>query len=190
MNGRLIVFEGLDCSGKTSTIEEIIRTNSNYVYNKGVGSNTFLGRNALRFPCTFSFFSELIYNMLFRVKPLLEAGKTVLQDRYDISISSYLPLADKWYNQAFIKFFERFLIKPDAVVYLYLPLEERVKRLERKGGKYEKMLLRNPELVEQRERRYANWYDGFDGPKIKINTLENDLEETARIARGFIEASC
>lgn len=155
VNGKLIVCEGLDCTGKTTAINKILeQKNEQFVYSKGIGSNTFIGKISRKFPSTFLFFIELIYHLTTKIEPSLKQGKIILQDRYNLSITSYVPLTNKWYNQLVIKTFKRFILKPDAIVYFYLPVEEHIKRLKQKGAKYELMLANNPNLIIQRKKEY------------------------------------
>jgi len=59
--GKLIVFEGLDCSGKTTAINNLLKQNNkNFIYNKGIGTKTRLGKICGRFPCTLLFSIELL----------------------------------------------------------------------------------------------------------------------------------
>ncbi|MDP2926248.1 MAG: AAA family ATPase [Nanoarchaeota archaeon] len=186
--GLLVVCEGLDCSGKTTTIKKLMKNNNGgFIYSKGIGSDSWIGRTSSNHPSTFSLFIELVYNTFARIRPGLRKGKIVLQDRYDISITSFVPLTDRWYNQLFINLFKPFIEKPDAVIYFHLPLEERVKRLYEKGTPYEISLAKNPSQILAREREYEIWFNNFRGPKIRINTYQNDIEKTSRITKKFIE---
>ncbi len=186
MRGKLIVCEGLDCSGKTTAIEGIINSNSRYVYSKGIGSDSNFGRIARRFPSTLIFLSELVYNVYIHIIPNLKEGKAVLQDRYDISVASFIPKANRLYNQLLIRAAGLLIPKPNAIVYFHLPLEERLKRLKQKGKKYELMLVEHPEIITLREREYEKWYDRFEGPKIRIDTGRNNIQQTARTLKKFI----
>lgn len=186
MKGKLIVCEGLDCTGKTTAVEKVINSNPQYVYSKGIGSNTFIGKVSRRFPSTLLFFVELTYFVITKIKPNLKKGKIILQDRYDISITSYIPLTNKSYNKLLIKIFKKFIIKPYAIVYFYLPLNEHIKRLKQKGAKYELILANNPNLIFPRKKEYLKWYEQFKGPKIKINTEKNNADQTAEKVWYFI----
>lgn len=188
MRGKLIVCEGLDCSGKTTAIEEVIKSNPEWVYSKGIGSKSRIGRFARRFPSTLMFLSELVYNIRTNIIPNLNKGNRVLQDRYDVSITSFVPSTERWYNQLLINFSRPLIPKPDAIVYFHLPLEERIDRLRQKGTKYELMLADNPGIITLREKGYEEWYKGFDGPKIRIDTEENNITETAGILEGFVKS--
>ncbi|MFA5019749.1 MAG: hypothetical protein WC533_01480 [Candidatus Pacearchaeota archaeon] len=187
MSGKLIVCEGLDCSGKTTAIEKVINSNPEYVYSKGIGSNSRFGRTARRFPSTFMFLSELIYNTYTRILPNLREDKTVLQDRYDVSVTSFVPNTNRRYNQLLIHVAKLLIPEPDAIVYFHLPLEERIKRLKQKGKKYELMLAENPDRIILREKEYEKWYNQFNGPKTRIDTARNNIEQTVIILEDFIK---
>jgi thymidylate kinase len=187
MSGKLIVCEGLDCSGKTTAIEGVINLNPEYVYSKGIGSDSRLGRVARRFPSTFMFLSELIYNAYVHILPSLREDKIVLQDRYDVSVASFVPNTNRWYNQFLIHAARLLIPEPDAIVYFHLPLEERIKRLKHKGKKYELMLAEHPEIITLREKEYEKWYDQFNGPKTRIDTEINSIKQTARILEDFVQ---
>lgn len=186
MNRKLIVCEGLDCSGKTTAIEEIINSKPEYVYSKGIGSNSSFGRTARRFPSTFMFLSEFVYNIYTCTIPNLRKNKIVLQDRYDVSVTSFVPNTNKWYNQLLIHAVRLVIPEPNAIVYFHLPLKERIKRLRKKGKKYELILAENPDMIILREREYEKWYDQFNGPKIRIDTEKNNIKQTAKILEDFV----
>ena len=194
MKGLLIVFEGLDCSGKTTAINKIIKNNNIYsnnkklIYSKGIGSNILIGKISRKIHTTLIFFIELTYFIYTKIKPNIKKGKIILQDRYDISITSYIPLTNKSYNKFIIMIFKYFIIRPDAIVYFHLPLKERIKRLKEKGTMYELMLANNPQLINLREEKYIEWYNYFNGPKIKINTKENNISQTVKILENFIKS--
>jgi thymidylate kinase len=189
MKGKLVICEGLDCSGKTTAIEKITDSDSKYTYSKGIGSNSWFGKIARRLPSTFMFLFELIYNIHTHILPNLKKGKIIMQDRYEISITSFVPNVNKWHNQLLIQIAKPLIVKPHAIVYFYLPLEERIKRLRQKGKKYEIILAANPDMIILREKEYEKWYNHFDGPKIKINTWSNNIAQTARILENFVNST-
>jgi len=188
MSGKLIVCEGLDCSGKTTAIDEVINSNSEYVYSKGIGSNSRFGRTARRFPSTFMFLSELVYNTHTHILPSLREDKTILQDRYDVSVASFVPNTNRWYNQLLIHATRLLIPEPDAIVYFHLPLEGRIKRLRQKGKKYELILAENPDMITLREKEYEKWYEHFSGPKTRIDTEKNNIQQTARLLEDFVQS--
>jgi len=180
MKGKFIVCEGLDGAGKTTTIKKAMKKlNKNYVYNKGLKSNTLMGKLAPKIPSTFTFLLELLNNTIRKIKPALKSNKIVLQDRYDLSVLSCVPYVDKFYNKLFINFFKRFLLKPDILIYFTVSENERIKRLKQNKNKYHAKLIKNPKLIKLREKRYSEFYKNFKGAKYKIDTTKKDVKEAA-----------
>jgi len=189
--GLFIVCEGLDGAGKTTTIREMLKSggkdNNKFVYSKGLGSDSLIGRISRRFPLTFMFMLELIYVVFRSIKPNLRKGNIIIQDRYDISILSYAPKVKRRHNQILTRIMRNLLAKPDALVYFHVSLKERLKRLNKsRHNKYHNILLMNPQLIIEREKEYLNLYNQFAGDKIKINTTNKSAKEAARILRRFI----
>jgi len=199
MKGKIIVCEGLDCSGKTTAINQVLNFKTkinlkaqtepkpNLIYSKGIGADSNFGRLARRFPSTFIFLLELLFNIYTRIISNLRKGNIVLQDRYNISILSFIPNTTRWYNRLLIFLVKPFIPKPNAIVYFHLPIKHRIKRLKEKAKKYELMLVRNPRLITLREKEYLKWYNQFKGPKIKINTEDNNIRETSQLLYDFIQ---
>lgn len=189
MKSLFIVFEGLDGSGKTTIIKELLkRENKQFVYSKGVRSKLITGKILRKFSFTWLFMLDLIYLTYKFISPNLRKGKIILQDRYLPSIISYIPISKRRYNRFIILFLSKFLKKPDAIVYFHLPLEERIKRLKQKGKKYELILAGNPEIITLREKEYKRWYDQFNGPKVRIDTQKNNIKQTTRTLEEFVES--
>lgn len=179
-SGRLLVFEGLDGSGKTTLIKRLLEKNPEYVYSKAVASDTIFGKFARRHPSVITFMIDIVLLNLFKINPLLNGGKTILQDRYDLSVISF-PGAERWYNQIAITLLKPLIKKPDCVAYLTVSDEERIKRLRKDSeNPYHKYLIENPGAIQERERRYLELYDKFDGDKEIISTdspLEKIIED-------------
>ena len=189
--GLLIVCEGLDGAGKTTTIEKLLeneKENNNFVYSKGIGSSTFMGKLSRKFPSTFLFLLELIYNQYKIIKPNLKDKKVILQDRYDFSVLSY-PTADRFYNRTIAKILSPLIIKPNVLVYFDVSLEERIKRLKESSyNKYHSLLSKNPQLITSRESKYLDFYNKFNRKKTKIDTTNLTPEQSAKLLKQFILA--
>ncbi len=184
--GKLIVCEGLDCSGKTTTIKEVLKEHPEWVYSKGMGSDTPMGKFSRKFPSTLTFLVELLYVQQSQVLPNLKQGKIVLQDRHELSISSYVPSTQHWHNRKLIGEFHPWIVPPDALVYFTVPLEERVRRLREKGTKYEMQMAENQELIALREAEYARGYEEFKGLKLRLDTGKYGIRETAERLEEFV----
>lgn len=184
--GKLIACEGLDCSGKTTAIQEVLKEHPEWVYSKGMGSDTLMGRLSRKFPSTLTFLVELLYVQQSHTLPSLEQGRIVLQDRHELSISSYVPLTGRWHNRTLIEAFHPLIVPPDALIYFTVPLEERIRRLKEKGTRYEMLLAEAPELITLREAEYVRGYEEFKGFKTRIDTGEYGIKETAERLGEFV----
>jgi len=189
MKNRYFVFEGIDCSGKTTAINRVIKKlgKEDYAYVKGIGSNSLLGKIAKKVHSTSIFCLELIFNYLLRVRPIIKKGKCVLQDRNIISITSYLSKNKRYKKRYILRLAKKLTLNPDAIIYLHLPLYERINRLKNKGGYYESFLSKNPRIISEREVEYNKWYLGFNGPKIEIDTEKNNISQTVDKIVTFIK---
>lgn len=186
--GIFIVSEGLDCSGKTTSIKAAIGIiGEKAAYSKGLCSGTFAGRMASRFPSTFLFLIEQIYLTYFVIKPKLRKGKIVLQDRYFISIASHLPSAAKLHNRLLIKAAKPFLLAPDILVHFNVSEKERIKRLKQNPYRHHAELIEKPWLIALREEAYKRHYRGFNGRKAVIDTTNNSREESGEALSSLLK---
>ena len=137
-----IVFEGICCSGKTTTTkllsERIKELGYETVYNHGAMTYTDLGKKFKKnlgkkdMPITVSyFFTDLIINTKNIIKPYLTKKNTiVLQDRYFDAITTYIKAYGDYiktdYNiydipKAFVE--NDILIEPSLSVFCIPPFE-------------------------------------------------------------------
>lgn len=105
-----IVFEGICCSGKTTTCkllsEKITKLGYNVVYNHGAMTYTEIGKKFKKIlgikdmPISVSYFlTDLIINTQEVIKPILSDSNTiVLQDRYYDAITTYINAYGKYSN--------------------------------------------------------------------------------------------
>ena len=185
MNGTFIVFEGQDRSGKSTCIENVLEKMPYVVYGKGLNSDTIVGRFAKKHPSTLCYLTEIAYLTYTHIIPNLIKGKTVLQDRYEYSVISFVPSVDKWYNKLLVKAFKPFLLKPDKILYFTCQPYERVNRLRQAADNpAHQYLLEHPELIEMREHRYKELmkYDNYS----VIDTTSLTLEQTCETAQRII----
>lgn len=182
--GLFIVCEGLDGAGKTTTIKGFIRKSKltkDYFYSKGLKSDTFIGRFAGKYPSTLTFFLELAYITNMIIKPKLKGSKIVLQDRYNISLLSFIPAAEKWYSRLASFMIKPYIIKPDLLVYFAVEKEIRIERLKRSmDNKYHATLVNHPGLIDLREKKYLELYMNHDGKKALIETSNKSIDTVAR----------
>jgi len=180
MKGKFIVCEGLDCAGKTTTIKKAMECLEDTVYLKGLGSNTRVGQYAKRHPSTLNFLIELLYVTYKRIIPALRFGKTVIQDRYDISIITY-PDATKWYNKLIIKLIKPLLKEPDLLVYFTVSEDVRRERLIASSyNKYHSLLLEKDNL-NCREKLYDDYINQYENRKCFIDTTHSSIENSMKL---------
>ena len=194
--GILIIFEGGDCTGKTTYANglfEVLKTKYGVCYSKGIGSKTLLGKLARKHPSTLLFCLELAFITLFKIKPNLKRGKIILQDRYNPTIASHLPSIDKKINQLLIKAFNPIFKKPDLIIYFTVSPKQQIARLKEtmESNKYHKVLVENPELIRLRERKYRELLFPHQNRLIHIDTSNTDIEKEvsylAELINNFIE---
>lgn len=182
MRGLFVVCEGMDCSGKTTSIRMAIGIiGNNAVYSKGLCSETFAGRITSRFPSTIAFLLEQVYLTYFVIKPQLRKGRIVLQDRYLASVASHLPTAGRAYNRLLIRMLGRLMLRPGILVYFTVSEKERIKRLKDKPSNHHAELIEKPWLIALRESAYDRYYKAFGGKKGKIDTTGKAIEESGRV---------
>lgn len=181
MKGLFIVCEGLDGAGKTTTIREAMKKLDNgFVYSKGLKSDTIMGKIAPKIPSTFTFLLELIYNTHKKIKPALIGKKIILQDRYSLSVLSFVPNVSLFHNRLLIKALQRFLLEPDLLVYFQVEKNERIRRLKgTDSNKHHLSLINNPSLIDLREKAYYQLYESFKGNKHKIDTTGRSKSDVA-----------
>jgi len=189
MKGRFVVCEGLDASGKTTTIKGLIKKNHELLYSKGLKSKTLFGRISGLFPNTLTFLLEFAYISQKYIIPALKSGKTVIQDRYIESVITYGPVVDRWHNQLAIKAIKPWLAKPDVVVYFTVSKEERVKRLkESMENRYHRQLIENPEQIDDRLERYNVLLDKYSNKQV-INTTKLSIKESCNKLDEIVKAN-
>lgn len=176
--GWFLVFEGLDKSGKTTLAKKVTEklNSANVIYQKGLCSDTRIGKFAGRHPSSFIFVLESIYlfwkNYFKRIN-----GANIVQDRYFISVRCHLPVAGRFYNLLLFKIGELFLPEPDLLIYCTVTKNERIKRLkEDLGNEHHRRLVDHPEYIDAREKAYRDHFEKFKGKKIRIDTTFVDAD--------------
>ncbi|MFC1753832.1 dTMP kinase [Thermoproteota archaeon] len=186
MKGLLIVCEGLDCAGKTTTIKELLKSSPGFVYSKSLGSDTFMGKLAKLFPSTFLFMMELLYLDLWVIRPTLKKNMIILQDRHYMSLRCYTPSARKLFNRRILHFFRRFIRRPDALVYFHVKKDERIKRLRQDDNPHHQHLVKNPHIIDSIETEYKRQYRQFLGDKTIIDTYEHNIRQASEKLSCFV----
>ena len=162
-----IVFEGICCSGKTTTCqklsEKINELKLKPVYNHGAMTYTEIGKKFKKIlgvkdnPITVSYFlTDLIINTQEVIKPLLEDSNTiVLQDRYYDAITTYINAYGKYSNSDYNIYDipnalmqKDLLVKPSIEVFCFLPFEIIKERMEKsKDSPVHDYYRKNPKFL-------------------------------------------
>lgn len=195
---RVVSVEGLDYSGKTSTLMHLSRKlkADNAVYtNEGPIFPTPLAARLLSIANqTNDFEREYIYTMLMgldRTESLVHpvAGdKIVLQDRYWPSVIAYGRFlnGDKSIHRH--QDFRPIFIQPAAVVLLRCSRKEMIRRSELRGRKsvIDRILLENPAQVDRLEGEIMTSLEGL--PNIyQIDTSNKTIESVGEEILTFVK---
>lgn len=173
-SGRFIVFEGLDMSGKTTCIQSLLdQLKDNYplAYLKGLDSSRWLGKLAMKYSSSFLFYLDLLWLTWFKINPYLKQGKIILQDRYYLSVASYVASADKPTNNNWLKFFKFLFREPDLIIYLTVDINQRLLRLQANlDNAYHLILFKQPQLIKLREEKYTQLLGSYAAKVLTIDT--------------------
>lgn len=197
--GKLIVFEGIDGSGKTTQmrmLEKFLESKEEICYSTHEPTDSPFGallRNCLtgRVDADERAIAALfaadrldhILNNVNGLKKKLEEGVNVLCDRYYFSSFAY--------NGEFVPFDwvvelnrpARELLKPDLVVFLDLPSEESMKRVSRRG---ERERYETEEKQKKIRERFFDAFGRFPDENVVIVESEENKEETQKKIRGAV----
>lgn len=189
--GYFIVCEGLDCAGKTTNIKIAIRylEKDGYPvrYSKALKTNTIAGEFSKLFPSTFSLLTEILYLDKVFVRPNLNKGKIIIQDRWYYSVLAHN--RENYKDKILGKIFKQCLSKPDLLIYFSVSLEERIRRLKKDIRNNDHlMLLKNQLIINEREKRYAKYYEDFEGDKVIFDTTNISEEESGYKLYGLIKS--
>ena len=179
--GLLIVFEGIDGTGKTTQIRllnerlnkmglDVVATREPTDGKYGLKiRQLFADRRSCSLQEELDLFIEDRKEHVQKViQPALAAGKIVVSDRYYLSTAAYQGAAGHDPDEI-IAMNEKFAPRPDLVLHLVLPVEESLHRIQH---------LRNETLndfeKEESLRKVAGVFDGFQYDYIKkIDATQN-----------------
>ena len=191
-----IVFEGICCSGKTTTCqklsEKINELKLKPVYNHGAMTYTEIGKKFKKIlgvkdnPITVSYFlTDLIINTQEVIKPLLEDSNTiVLQDRYYDAITTYINAYGKYSNSDYNIYDipnalmqKDLLVKPSIEVFCIPPFEIIKERMEKsKDSPVHDYYRKNPKFLrivydelENKAKEYDNSIIIYTSSDISVN---------------------
>ena len=182
--GKFIVFEGLDRTGKTTILQAATQRLCNenklpYICFKGVASDTEFGKSIKHKYSTFWFLVDLILLTFKYIKPALNQGYSVLQDKYNFFLEMHYPECYDDLNPFWLWLAKLFLIKPDLILYFETDEEIQLRRLsEDRDNHYHLKLAANPELLSNRKKLYEQVLEKSGCRVIKIDTSDADIAKT------------
>ncbi|QKX95222.1 dTMP kinase [Candidatus Phytoplasma asteris] len=186
---KLIIFEGLDGSGKTSLIksvqQELTKQGNEVIVIRGLGSSTignsiretFLTHNTLHnLTRYFLSFANMIQTQEELIKPNLQTNKIILVDRWlgsNFSYRVYPSKIDKNY-QIFNKLSKKF-IKPDITIYLKInPQLGLERKINQKNHKLDVIETSSLTYFQQVEKGYYEFLKKQNlGTKIILNNMND-----------------
>lgn len=182
-NGKLVAAEGIDHSGKTTVIENLQHElGNNWHYTKEPSDGKYgqyvretLSDNHNPSPADFYLFLADRYEHCNNViRPTLEHGTNILCDRYHLSTFAYqsrvldeqLKIIDPF------KYIEEmtghFVIEPDLTIYVDIPVDVALQRMDDDAEKYEK---------KERLTEAKRVYDYFADAKDHVVRVDGTMSE-------------
>lgn len=153
MPGKFIVFEGIDGSGKSTTITAVAERLNTEGYKttqlREPTEKTDASREIRRILRTAEsidakisrdllelFLIDRLWDIKHQIEPAIRAGSIVLLDRYFISTSAY-QAADTNETQKIMQDYlgDTRILRPDLVIYLNLPVATALRRLSGRGAR-------------------------------------------------------
>lgn len=198
--GKFIVFEGTDGSGKSTQMKLL----GKYLKTKGVSCfytceptdspfgallrSCLTGRIETNEHAIATLFAadrlDHIFNTVNGIKSKLDAGVTVLCDRYYFSSFAYNGgmVSLDWVIE--LNRPAREALKPDLVLYLDVDPEEGMRRVSRRGE------TERYETLEKQKRIRENFFAAFErfpDEQVEIVKSREDKDETQRALRKIID---
>lgn len=202
-SGKLIVIEGLSGVGKSTTaniiMSQLDKLNISYIYNHGACSSSEFGRdlkkymkkNSIDYKRAYEvapyFVADLLQNTINVIKPKLEEGIYVVQDRYIDSVISYYRFIGRALNK-------KIDLKPIFDLYLNLDLfltpdinilciadqkvileRLKVRQAEGKASSVHQQYITDPTLIDYHQDEFIKLHNSYaTGRKMILNTGSED----------------
>ena len=206
-----IVFEGICCSGKTTTcnlLSKKINEIGEYkaIYNHGAMTYTDLGKKFKEnlgkkdMPITVSyFFTDLILNTKNIIRPqLANTNSIVLQDRYYDAITTYINAYGKYCNKDYniyrisdVLVENDVLLKPALNIFCIPPYETIIERMEKsKSSPVHDFYREHPKFLrlvyDELEKRAKETANSIIIDTSSVKSVNNGIE----MILNFIKANC
>ncbi|MFB5760583.1 dTMP kinase [Paenibacillus medicaginis] len=198
MNGKLLAVEGISGAGKTTLahkLVDILTSNGlKAVYNHGAFSFTDVGRTFKNYtrttPELFSssyYIADLVQNTLLNIKPLLQDGYIIVQDRYYDSIISYV-LAGGIYTdqkidiQPIVDLYLELdlLIEPDLFVWCHAPQQTIINRLSHSDSSelQHHRYINHPDFILLVQQQFQRLFEKKANTTVVLDTQDGAFVDT------------
>lgn len=193
VRGVFVVFEGIDGSGKSTTVSEIhqrlIERGIRSVVLREPTEKTDASREIRRILRTATeiddkisrdlldlFLIDRLWDVRTQIEPAIHSGTVVLLDRYYLSTAAYQARDSEATREIMTGYFsESGIVKPDMLVYLDLPVKEAIARL---GTRADKDVFETEARLTQIAERYTAAVRLFHGkyPKIPLINKKEPMQ--------------
>jgi len=186
--GKLVVFEGIDGSGKSTHARLLVKWLLSNGYNpmhteqpsKGkIGSllwGDYLKRDVNPLIDVFLFLADRVDHIDSVIKPALEEGKIVICERYMYSTLAYQ--GAEGMDVEWLRSMQDFVIEPDLIIHFDLTPEEAVKRTYTKD-KFEKV-----DILKKVRAIFQDCFNDKDNV-LTVDTSKS-IEEISEKIRGAV----
>jgi dTMP kinase len=195
-SGKLIVFEGIDGSGKTTmhkALKERMKNRNDVVFSREPTDGEYGRkiRGALREGNVSAeellvlFMQDRIEHIKNVVMPSLKEGKVVILDRYYLSTAAY-QAGELFSVKELLVLNGLFSPTPDLIVYFEIPVEKALERLSRRGGGVS--VFEKEEKLKKVAENYEWILKYFDVKRVDaLLPIEELVNEVEKIIIDFIE---
>jgi thymidylate kinase len=186
---KIVAFEGSDYSGKTTTSKLLAKESPNMIYNSG---SIFSGEE-LELMKALGNINELqreaLYTSTFFLDKhrMIDDNRIILQDRYWMSVVAYGRFLNGVNSIHHKVDLSRWMIKPDAVIYLSCTLDEKIRRSNIRGVKsvLDKYLLQDPSKIKLLESEIEHTLTPFNNV-LRIDTTFKSENEVVNIVKNYL----
>lgn len=192
--GTFVVFEGMECTGKTSTIGKVRRLRPDWVYVAELPETEVMKSLLCEKEYNLTPEAELLLFTARRaeqinkiVMPAIKQGKTVVCDRFIYSTLVYQGTCGKFNRSDILVAHSLFCMNmmPDITILLDAPIDVSIQRLESRGYK-DRIESNGREFFEKVRDGFLNLFKN-NVDSIIISTAECDIDTAAKTAIDFIE---
>lgn len=195
---KLIAVEGDDGAGKTTFIKHLKERHPEYVYSREPGGSLISeqvrelllseeGRSIDPATRLHLFWASRAENISKVIHPAIEAGKTVVTDRFDASTFAFQVGGDKQVELAPLfwqirEFHLRYL--PIKYLFFNLPSSVAEERLRKRGGKTDHLDEQGRDYRNRVSRHYSIF---FNDERVRYSHLKfnSDLPEVEMLVQGY-----